>query len=185
MVYSQNHVVWTFVLLCFILAWCSYKGPHCGNRTARSSKSSRASLLPALVTKETSAGLPPGRWDPMALSQSQAMTTWGSGCFVLLALEARYAQLGIYLGSGSVCICMCLPEENCPDLHYGGRAELPAGQLSEVPVLRANCWGTLLTMCACIVAELRRSLAGSRSFPRLEVLTAGLQTPLTMGIYPL
>lgn len=23
---------------------------------------------------------------------------------------------------GSVCICMCLPEDNCPDLHYGGQS---------------------------------------------------------------
>lgn len=39
-------------------------------------------------------------------------------------------------------------------------------------------------MCACIVAELRRSLAGSRSFSRLEVLTAGLQTPPDHGHFP-
>lgn len=78
---------------------------------------SRASLLPALATKETSAGLPPGSRDPAALSQSQAMMTWGSGRFVLLAFEAGPAQLGFHLGAGSVCICMCLPEENCPDLH--------------------------------------------------------------------
>lgn len=66
-VYSQNHVVWTFVLLCFILAWCSYKGPPCGSRTARSIMSSRAALLPALATKETSAGRPPGSRDPATL----------------------------------------------------------------------------------------------------------------------
>lgn len=53
---------------------------------------------------------------------SQAMRTWGSGRFVLLASEAGYAQLGFHLGPGSVCICMCLPEENCPDLHYGGQS---------------------------------------------------------------
>lgn len=39
-------------------------------------------------------------------------------------------------------------------------------------------------MCACIVAELRGSLAGSRSFSRLEVLTAGLQTPPDHGHFP-
>lgn len=39
-------------------------------------------------------------------------------------------------------------------------------------------------MCACIVAELRGSLAGSRSFSRLEVLTAGLQTPPNHGHFP-
>lgn len=108
-VYSQNHVVWTSVLLCFILAWCSYKGPQCGNRTARSIKSSRASLLPAPVTKETSAGLPPGSRDPAALSQSQAMTTWGSGRFVLLASVAGYAQLGFHLSlAQSAFACVCL-----------------------------------------------------------------------------
>lgn len=104
-----NHVVWTSVLLCFILAWCSYKGPQCGNRTARSIKSSRASLLPAPVTKETSAGLPPGSRDPAALSQSQAMTTWGSGRFVLLASVAGYAQLGFHLSlAQSAFACVCL-----------------------------------------------------------------------------
>lgn len=106
----------------FILAWCSYKGLNVATEEHGALKSSRASLLPALVTKETSAGLPPGSRDPAALFQSQAMMTWGSGRFVLLACEAGCAQLGFHLGSGSVCICMCLPEENCPDLHYGGQS---------------------------------------------------------------
>lgn len=39
-------------------------------------------------------------------------------------------------------------------------------------------------MCACIVAEPRRSLAGSRSFSRLEVLTAALLTPPDRGHLP-
>lgn len=84
-------------------------------------RSSRASLLPVLVTKETSAGLPPGSRDPAALSYLQAMKTWGSGRFVLLAFETGCARLGFPLGSSSVRVYMCLPEKNCPDLHYGGQ----------------------------------------------------------------
>lgn len=46
----------------------AHMGSQHGNRNSTEHRSSGASLLPALVTKETSAGLPPGSRDPAALS---------------------------------------------------------------------------------------------------------------------
>lgn len=107
----------------FILAWCSYKGPQCGIRNGTEHSVQRSIFASCPGYQRNLCRCATWQPGPCGPSQSQAMTTQGSGRSVPvpLAWEARSAWLGLHLGSGSVCVCMCLPEENCPDLHCGGQ----------------------------------------------------------------